>query len=284
MSNVISGKELSKEIRKNVKKRVEELKNEYGKSPHLAVILVGDDPASLSYVTAKERACLRAGMKSTLIRKEISITETELLQEIEKLNNDNGVHGILVQLPVPKHINTNKVIDAIDYRKDVDGFHPLNIAYLHMGRKAIYPATPKGIMTMLASTKVDIEGKSALVIGRSNIVGKPVAMLLLKENATVTIAHSRTRNLKELALQSDIIVAAVGRPNMVTEDMVKPGAIIIDVGVNRVGDKLVGDVDFDNVKDKAAFITPVPGGVGPMTIATLLENTIETFLVCENDK
>jgi len=284
MSNVISGKELSKEIRKNVKNRVEELMSEYGKSPHLAVILVGDDPASLSYVTAKERACLRAGMKSTLIRKDISITEDELLDEIAKLNNDKDVHGILVQLPVPKHINTNKVIDAIDYRKDVDGFHPLNIAYLHMGRKAIYPATPKGIMTMLASTNVSIEGKSALVIGRSNIVGKPVAMLLLKENATVTIAHSRTKNLKELALQSDIIVAAVGRPNMVTEDMVKPGAIVIDVGVNRVGDKLVGDVDFDKVKEKASFITPVPGGVGPMTIATLLQNTIETFLVCENDK
>jgi len=284
MSNVISGKELSKEIRKNVKNRVEELMSEYGKSPHLAVILVGDNPASLSYVTAKERACLRAGMKSTLIRKDISITEDELLDEIAKLNNDKDVHGILVQLPVPKHINTNKVIDAIDYRKDVDGFHPLNIAYLHMGRKAIYPATPKGIMTMLASTNVSIEGKSALVIGRSNIVGKPVAMLLLKENATVTIAHSRTKNLKELALQSDIIVAAVGRPNMVTEDMVKPGAIVIDVGVNRVGDKLVGDVDFDKVKEKASFITPVPGGVGPMTIATLLQNTIETFLVCENDK
>ena len=188
----------------------------------------------------------------------------------------------MVQLPVPKHIDENKIIDAIDFRKDVDGFHPMNIAYMHMGRPAILPATPKGIITMLKSINVELKGKDALVIGRSNIVGKPAAMLLLKEHCTVTIAHSRTKNLKEKCLQSDIIVAAVGRAKTVTKDMVKKGAIIVDVGVNRVDGKLVGDVDFEEIKDIASFITPVPGGVGPMTITSLLQNTIETFKVCLN--
>ena len=193
------------------------------------------------------------------------------------MNNDDDVHGILVQLPIPKHIDENKIIDAIDFKKDVDGFHPLNIAYMHMGRKAIAPATPSGIITMLKSKNIQLKGKDAIVIGRSNIVGKPVAMLLLQEHCTVTIAHSRTQNLKEKCLRADIIVAAVGRPNTVTEDMVKEGAVIIDVGVNRVDGKLVGDVDFEAIKDKTSFITPVPGGVGPMTIASLLQNTVECF-------
>ena len=183
----------------------------------------------------------------------------------------------MVQLPLPKHIDENKVIDAIDYKKDVDGFHPLNIAYMHMGRDAIYPATPSGIITMLKSKNIELKGKDAIVIGRSNIVGKPIAMLLLKEHATVTIAHSRTVDLAGKCKNADIIIAAVGKPNMVTKDMVKPGAVIIDVGVNRVDGKLVGDVDFDAVKDIASYITPVPGGVGPMTITTLLQNTIKTF-------
>ncbi len=282
MSNIISGKVLSKEIREEVKVQVEGLKEKFNKVPHLVVILVGDDPASLSYVTAKERACLRAGMKSTLIRKDDSITEEALLALIHELNEDPDVHGILVQLPVPKHIDDNKVINAIKKEKDVDGFHPLNVAAVHLGQEGILPATPKGIMTMLKSTNTEIKGKQALVIGRSNIVGKPAAMLLLKEHATVTIAHSRTTNMKELALKADIIVAAVGRANMVTADMVKEGAIIIDVGVNRVDGKLVGDVDFDAVKEKASFITPVPGGVGPMTIASLLQNTVECFLMIED--
>lgn len=277
MGEIISGKLLSKEVREEVRLEVEELKGLYKAVPHLVVVLVGNDPASESYVKAKERACIKAGMKSTLIRKDSNITEDELLSIIDGLNMDEDVHGILVQLPLPKHIDENKVIDKIDYKKDVDGFHPLNIAYMHMGRDAIYPATPSGIMTMLKSKNIDIKGKDALIIGRSNIVGKPVAMLLMKEHATVTIAHSRTVDLKEKCLRADIIVAAVGRANTVTKDMVKKGAVIIDVGVNRVDDKLVGDVDFEGLKDIASYITPVPGGVGPMTITSLLQNTIKTF-------
>lgn len=277
MGEIISGKLLSKEIREEVRLEVESLKEQYKAVPHLVVVLVGDDPASESYVKAKERACVKAGMKSTLIKKEANITEEELLNIIEELNNDKEVHGILVQLPLPKHINENLVIDKIDYKKDVDGFHPLNIAYMHMGREAIYPATPSGIITMLKSIDIELSGKDAIIIGRSNIVGKPAAMLLMKENCTVQIAHSRTQNLKEKCLEADIIVAAVGRANTVTEDMVKEGAVIIDVGVNRVDGKLVGDVDFEGIKAKASYITPVPGGVGPMTITSLLQNTIKTF-------
>ena len=282
MGEIISGKVLSKEIREQVKVEVAELKEKYNAVPHLVVVLIGEDPASQSYVKSKERACIKAGMRSTLILKDETVSEEEVLAIIDTLNNDDDVHGILVQLPVPKHIDENKIIDAIDYRKDVDGFHPLNIAYMHMGRPAIMPATPTGIITMLKSINVELKGKDAIVIGRSNIVGKPAAMLLMKEHCTVTIAHSRTQNLKEKCLQADIIVAAVGRAKTVTKDMVKEGAIIIDVGVNRVDGKLVGDVDFDQVKDIASFITPVPGGVGPMTITSLLQNTIETFKVCLN--
>lgn len=282
MSNIISGKVLSKEIRAKVKEEVAILQKNYGKVPHLVVILIGDDPASNSYVTAKEKACINAGMKSTVIRKEDTITEETLLSMIDDLNNDPDVHGILVQLPLPKHINENEVINAIKKEKDVDGFHPLNVAAIHLGEKGIVPATPKGIITMLKSTNTEIKGKHAVVIGRSNIVGKPVAMLLLKEHATVSIAHSRTKDLPGLTRQADILVAAVGRAKMVTADMVKEGAIVIDVGVNRLDGKLVGDVDFDAIKDKASFITPVPGGVGPMTIASLLENTIECFLMIES--
>lgn len=277
MGKVIDGKELSKQVRLDVKQQVEFLQKEYSKVPQLVVILVGDDPASQSYVRAKERACNKAGIQSTVVRKDSTISEKELLKLIDHYNKDEDVHGILVQLPVPKHINENKVIDAIDYTKDVDGFHPLNIAYMHMGRDAILPATPSGIITMLHSIDVPLEGKKALVIGRSNIVGKPAAMLLLKENCTVTIAHSRTKNLKEECLSADIIVAAVGRPHTVTKDMVKPGTVIIDVGVNRVEDKLVGDVDYEDILPIASYITPVPGGVGPMTIASLLENTIKCY-------
>ena len=282
MGEIISGKVLSKEIREQVRIDVEKLKDLYGAVPHLVVVLIGEDPARQSYVKSKERACIKAGMKSTVIRKEDTVSEAEVLSIIDALNKDDDVHGILVQLPVPKHIDENKIIDAIDYRKDVDGFHPLNIAYMHMGRPAILPATPKGIITMLKSINVDLVGKDAIIIGRSNIVGKPAAMLLMKEHCTVQIAHSRTKNLKEKCLNADIIVAAVGRANTVTADMVKDGAIIIDVGVNRVDGKLVGDVDFEHVKDKASYITPVPGGVGPMTITSLLQNTIETFKECMN--
>ena len=277
MGEIISGKALSKEIREEVRVKVEELKGLYGAVPHLAVVLVGEDPASQSYVRAKERACIKAGMKSTVIRKDLDISEVDLLDIVKRLNQDDSVHGVLVQLPLPKHIDEDKVIDAINIEKDVDGFHPLNVAFMHLGRPAILPATPKGIITMIKSKNIDLSGKDAIIIGRSNIVGKPAAMLLMKENATVTIAHSRTKNLKEKCLKADVIVAAVGRANTVTADMVKDGAIVIDVGVNRVDGKLVGDCDFENIKEKASFITPVPGGVGPMTITSLLQNTLECF-------
>jgi methylenetetrahydrofolate dehydrogenase (NADP+)/methenyltetrahydrofolate cyclohydrolase len=278
MGEIISGKVLSKEVREEVRLEVEALKAQYGAVPHLVVILVGEDPASQSYVKAKHRGCLKAGMLSTVDRRDADISEEELLAVIKQYNDDDGVHGILVQLPVPKHIDEDKVIDAIDISKDVDGFHPLNVAYMHLGRKCILPATPKGIMTMLESKNIELKGKDAIIIGRSNIVGKPAAMLLMSKHATVTIAHSRTQNLKEKCLQADIIIAAVGRANTVTADMVKEGAVIIDVGVNRNAEgKLVGDVDFEGCKDKASYITPVPGGVGPMTITSLLQNTIECF-------
>jgi methylenetetrahydrofolate dehydrogenase (NADP+)/methenyltetrahydrofolate cyclohydrolase len=277
MGQIISGKELSKTIRQEVKEQVIALTEKYNRKPHLAVVLVGDDPASKSYVRAKERACEKAMMKSTVILKDEDTSEEELLQIIEKLNDDDTVDGILVQLPLPEQINEDKVIDTIKLEKDVDGFHPLNLAYMHLGRHAIYPATPKGIMTMIERSNIPLKGKKALVIGRSNIVGKPVAMMLLKEHATVTIAHSRTENLKAECLAADIIVAAVGKPKMITADMVKEEAVVIDVGVNRVDGKLVGDVDFDALKDKTSYITPVPGGVGPMTITSLLQNTLECF-------
>ncbi|QMS84925.1 bifunctional methylenetetrahydrofolate dehydrogenase/methenyltetrahydrofolate cyclohydrolase FolD [Candidatus Xianfuyuplasma coldseepsis] len=277
MGEIISGKALSKDVREQVRLDVLALQEKYGKVPHLAVVLVGEDPASQSYVRGKERACTKAGIHSTVIRKPDTISEEELLDIVETLNNDDEVHGVLVQLPLPKHIDENKVIDAIDITKDVDGFHPLNVAYMHLGRPAILPATPKGILTMLHSKNIELQGKDALIIGRSNIVGKPAAMLLMKEHCTVTIAHSRTKNLKEKCLRADIIVAAVGRANTVTADMVKEGAVVIDVGVNRVDGKLVGDCDFEAIKDKASYITPVPGGVGPMTITSLLQNTLECF-------
>ncbi|MEC9484698.1 MAG: bifunctional methylenetetrahydrofolate dehydrogenase/methenyltetrahydrofolate cyclohydrolase FolD [Candidatus Izemoplasma sp.] len=284
MAEIISGKTLSKAIRSEVKKDVTSAIEKYGKTPHLVVVLVGDDPASQSYVRAKKRACEKAGIRSTTILKSETITEEDLLNIVSDLNNDEDVHGILVQLPLPDHINEDTIIDAIDIRKDVDGFHPLNIAYLHLGRDAIVPATPKGILTMLKSVDLEIEGKDVLVIGRSNIVGKPVSALLTRHNATVTLAHSRTKNLKMKSQRADIIIAAVGRPKMVTADMVKDGAVVIDVGVNRVDGKLVGDVDFDAISKKAKYITPVPGGVGPMTITSLLQNTLICYeRIMKND-
>ena len=277
MAEIIDGKALSKSIRAEVKEQVETLVQETGKTPHLVVVLVGEDPASQSYVKAKQRACERAGIKSTLLRKDDTIKEEELVQLVEELNQDEAVHGILVQLPLPDHIDANRVIDTIEQNKDVDGFHPLNIAALQIGTPGILPATPKGILTMLESVGIDLQGKKALIVGRSNIVGKPALQLLLRKHATVTIAHSRTKDLKKECLEADVLIAAVGRANMITGDMIKPGAVVSDVGVNRVDGKLVGDVDFEAAKDVASHITPVPGGVGPMTIASLLQNTIECF-------
>lgn len=277
---IISGKDLAKEIKASIAEKVPALAEKYGRAPHLAVILVGEDPASQSYVKSKGKDAEQVGYKSTTIRLPESTSEAELLKVIDDLNNDDTVDGVLVQLPVPKHIDENKVIEAIRHDKDVDGFHPVNVASLWQKRECIYPCTPKGVIRMLDKAGVEIEGKRAVVIGRSNIVGLPMAKLLLDRNATVTVAHSRTKNLAEITRQADILIAAVGRLRMVTEDMVAPGAVVIDVGVNRDPEtgKLAGDVDYANVEPKASVITPVPGGVGPMTRACLMENTLECYL------
>ena len=276
----ISGTQLAKEIKENVKKRVSEVEKEFGRPPHLVVILVGEDPASQSYVKGKGKDAEEVGFKSTTIRKPDTISEEELLNLIRNLNADEGVDGILVQLPLPKHIDEDKVIETIDKSKDVDGFHPANVAALWQKRPCTYPCTPKGIIKLLDKADVKIEGKKAVVIGRSNIVGLPVSKLLLDRNATVTVAHSRTANLPQVASEADILVVAIGKPKFVTADMVKPGAAVIDVGVNRDPEtgKLCGDVDFDSCAEKVSVITPVPGGVGPMTRACLMENTLECFL------
>lgn len=277
---IISGKDLAKKIKSEIAAEVPALVEKYGRAPHLAVILVGEDPASQSYVKSKGKDAEQVGYKSTTIRLPESTTEEELLKIINDLNNDEGVDGILVQLPVPKHIDENHVIEAISKEKDVDGFHPANVAALWQKQPCIYPCTPKGVIRMLDEAGVVIEGKRAVVIGRSNIVGLPMAKMLLDRNATVTVAHSRTKNLAEVTRQADILVAAVGRLRFVTEDMVAPGAVVIDVGVNydpELG-KLAGDVDFDAVEPKASVITPVPGGVGPMTRAMLMQNTLECYL------
>lgn len=277
---IISGTELAKELKQDVARRVEEAKEKYGRPPHLVVILVGEDPASQSYVKGKGRDAEEVGFKSTTITRNADISEEELLELIAGLNADEFVDGILVQLPLPKHINEDRIIEAIAKDKDVDGFHPGNVAALWMKLPCVLPCTPKGIIKLLDKAGVEIEGKKAVVIGRSNIVGLPVSKLLLDRNATVTIAHSRTKNLPEVTSQADILVVAIGRPKFVTADMVKEGAAVIDVGVNRDPEtgKLCGDVDFEACKDKASVITPVPGGVGPMTRACLMENTLECFL------
>ncbi len=277
---IISGKELSAKMKEDMAAQVAEFPKKYGRVPHLVVILVGEDPGSVSYVRGKAKAAEFVGIKNTTIIKPEIISEAELLKLIQYLNVDNTVDGILVQLPLPKHISEDKVIETIAREKDVDGFHPLNVAALWQKQECTLPCTPKGIIKLLKAAGVEITGKHAVVIGRSNIVGLPVAKLLLDENATVTIAHSRTQNLPELTRQAEILVVAIGRPKFVTEDMVSEGTVVIDVGVNRDPEtgKLCGDVDFDAIEPKASAITPVPGGVGPMTITCLLENTIEAFL------
>ena len=279
MAIVISGKELATLRRNEMKEVVLGYKDKYPRLPHLVVILVGDDPGSVSYVTGKGKACVEIGILNTTIKKPVDITEKELLDIIEKLNNDSTVDGILVQLPLPKHINSDLVINAIRKDKDVDGFHPLNVASLYLRQEGIVSCTPKGIIEVLDYANIKIEGKHAVVIGRSNIVGMPVSKLLLDRNATVTICHSKSANLADITSQADILVAAVGKPLFVKENMVKEGAVVIDVGVNRNPEtgKLCGDVDFVNVEPKASYITKVPGGIGPMTITCLMENTLECF-------
>ena len=280
MSYIINGKELALSLKQEMAADVATFTEKYGRVPHLVVILVGEDPGSVSYVTGKAKASAEVGIKNTTIRREATITEEELLGIIDELNADNEVDGILVQLPLPKHIDFDKVIAAIRAEKDVDGFHPMNVANLWLKQPCTLPCTPKGIIKLLKRANVEIAGKEVVVIGRSNIVGLPVSKLLLNENATVTIAHSRTKDLKEVTRRADILVVAIGRQKFVTADMVKPGAVVIDVGVNRDPEtkKLCGDVDFAAIEPIASAITPVPGGVGPMTITCLMENTIECFL------
>lgn len=274
MYKIISGKEVSEAVKLRVADEVKELKAN-GIEPCLAVILVGDDPASRVYVNNKKKACEFCGIRSLEYVLPAETTQEELVSLIEKLNEDKAVNGILCQLPLPKHLDEKTILNLIRPEKDVDAFHPENVGHIMIGDFNFLPCTPAGIMEMLRYENIDLDGKNCVVIGRSNIVGKPMAMLMLKENATVTICHSRTKNLKEVVAGADVIVAAVGRPNFVTADMVREGAVIIDVGINRMDDgKLCGDVDFEACKEKASYITPVPGGVGPMTIATLMQNTI----------
>ena len=277
---IISGKELSKSLKEELKVKVAALNTEYGRTPNLVVILVGDDPGSVSYVTGKAKAADEVGIRNTTLRREATISEDELLALVDELNNDNDVDGILVQLPLPKHIDENKVIAAISPEKDVDAFHPMNVAKLWLKQPCVLPCTPKGIIKLLHFAGVEIAGKEAVVVGRSNIVGQPVAKLLMDENATVTIAHSRTKNLAEVTRRADILVVAIGRERFLTADMIKPGAVVIDVGVNRDSrnGKLCGDVDYEEAQHVVSAITPVPGGVGPMTITCLMENTVEAFL------
>lgn len=277
---IISGKELSTRLKQQMRDQVAGFPQKYGRVPHLVVILVGDNPASVSYVTGKAKASEAVGIRNTTIRKPESISEEELLSLIRELNADDGVDGILVQLPLPKHISEDKVIATIAKEKDVDGFHPLNVAALWQKQPCTVACTPKGIIRMLKEAGVQIAGKRAVVVGRSNIVGLPVSKLLLDENATVTIAHSRTADLASVTRSAEILVVAIGKPRFITADMVSEGAVVIDVGVNRDSEtgKLCGDVDFQAIEPKASVITPVPGGVGPMTICCLMENTIQCFL------
>jgi len=285
-AEIIDGKQVAADMREELKSKVAKLK-EKGIVPGLAVVLVGEDPASKSYVTAKEKACANIGIYSDDNRLDAETSQDELMAMIDKLNKDEKINGILVQLPLPKHLDESEVLLAIDPDKDVDGFHPVNVGKMVAGQEAFMPCTPHGVIQLLLKSGVKIEGAEVVIVGRSNIVGKPLANMLVqknaKGNATVTVCHTRTKNLAEHMRRADILVAAAGRPNTITADMVKAGVVVIDVGVNRVDDatrkrgyRLVGDVDFEAVKEKASFITPVPGGVGPMTITMLLYNTVES--------
>ena len=280
MAKIISGKDLSVKLKAEMAEQVKTFPEKYGRVPHLVVILVGEDPASQSYVKGKAKASEVVGIKNTTILKPADISVAELLGIIDQLNADDTVDGILVQLPLPDHISEDKVIAAISKDKDVDGFHPLNVAALWMKQPCTVPCTPEGVIRMLEEANVEIKGKRAVVIGRSQIVGLPVSKLLLDRNATVTICHSRTKDLAAVTREAEILVVAIGRPKFVTKDMVAPGAVVIDVGVNRDPEtgKLCGDVDYDAVEPIASVITPVPGGVGPMTITCLMQNTIKLFL------
>lgn len=286
MANIIDGKAVSAQLKEEIKRKTEQLIKK-GVKPGLAVIIVGNDPASAIYVKNKEKACELVGFYNEKIELPENTTQENLLEIIEKLNSRADINGILCQLPLPKHIDEKAVINAISPKKDVDAFHPENVGHIMVGDYDLLPCTPAGIMELLRATNTEIEGKNCVVIGRSNIVGKPMAMLLLHANGTVTVCHSRTKNLSEITKTADILVAAVGKANFVTADMVKPGAVVIDVGMNRTENGLKGDVDFESVEKKASAITPVPGGVGPMTIAVLMKNTLTAALkqngICEEE-
>lgn len=277
---LIDGKAVSARIRRELTEEVARFKEATGVTPGLAVVLVGEDPASQTYVRSKEKSTVKVGMYSEVHRLPAETSEAQLLALVDKLNKEPKIHGILVQLPLPGHMDETKVLNAIDPDKDVDGFHPVNAGRLFTGQESFIPCTPHGIMELLADGGVDLRGKQAVVVGRSNIVGKPIAMLLLQKHATVTICHSRTADLGAVTRQADVLVVAVGRPNFISGEMVKPGAVVIDVGINRVDGALVGDVDFQSVSEVAGSITPVPGGVGPMTITMLLKNTLAAAQRC----
>ena len=274
---IIDGKKEAANLREEIKNEILEIKKKINKNPNLTVILIGDFTPSQIYVRNKEKNSKEVGITSNVITYPKEVSEKEVLNKINELNNDKNISGILVQLPLPEQISKEKIINAIDPRKDVDGFNPINVGNLASGYKSIVPCTPLGCLLLIKKFEKNLSGKHAVIIGRSNLNGKPMAQLLLKENCTVTIVHSKTKNLKEECLKADILVAAVGVPNLVKKDWVKSSAIIIDVGINKVGDKIVGDVNFEEIKDNIKAITPVPGGVGPMTIACLLKNTLECF-------
>ena len=276
---IINGTELSAKIRQTIKQEVEEIKTQGKRPPLLSVILVGDNPASQSYVRGKEKACLSVGMENRTIRLDAGISQEELIQVVRNQNEDPDVDGILVQLPLPDHFDADPILDQISPDKDVDGLHPVNAGLLLTGRDGLVPCTPSGVMEMLKSIGLeDLSGLNAVVIGRSNLVGKPLSLLLQQKNATVTMAHSRTKDLAQICSQTDILIAAVGKEKMITKEYIKEGAVVIDVGINRMANgKLCGDVDFDDVKDKVSAITPVPGGVGPMTVCMLLMNTLKAY-------
>ena len=289
---LIDGKKIALDIRNELKEKISKLKNETGRVPGLVAILVGENPASKIYVSSKAKACEEIGMLSRVERLPENISEVELLATVEKYNSDNNFHGILVQLPLPKHINEDKIIEAISTDKDVDGFHPVSVGKLVIGKDTFIPCTPAGIQELLKRYNIATKGKHVVVLGRSNIVGKPIANILIQKknfaNSIVTICHSAARDLRQFTLQADILIAAIGKPEFVKADMVKEGCVIIDVGINRIDDtnsakgyRIVGDVDFEDVSPKSSYITPVPGGVGPMTIAMLLTNTYKSFLTAD---
>jgi methylenetetrahydrofolate dehydrogenase (NADP+)/methenyltetrahydrofolate cyclohydrolase len=282
MMQLLNGNEVSKIIKANIKEQVLKIKADGGKTPHLAAILVGSDGASITYVAAKEKDCEEVGFNSTILRFDASISEENLIAEVEKINQNKDIDGLIVQLPLPKHINEKRITEAISYKKDVDGFHPMNVGMMFKGLETFLPATPYGVIQLLAHYNIETSGKNCVIIGRSDIVGKPMSALMLQKNCTVTVCHSKTVNLSDFTKKADIIIAAIGIPLFLKANMVKEGAVVVDVGITRVEDsnskngyKLMGDVDFKSVAPKCSFITPVPGGVGPMTRVALLLNTLD---------